>query len=327
MPADMLKRRLTLITVISIPALLLLILLLDPWNLRDRNSRSIALKNMEEVDRIVLIDSYNTSELSKENDSWYLFGREELNPVTVENLLYASTRLEVASIVDLTVFEEAHGTQEGSVELAFFRQDRVLLEFKMKKVSGKFLIHPSDSDEAFYVSLPGYPGLDLDRVFSANPDHYRDHLLIDLRPSDIRSVEIKLSSGEAFRFTRDQDGLISCEPANAETILPDAAPNELAIKLLFSYFTSIRYEEGAGILADSLLMDKARDHKTGSIEVVSASGEHHSLQVFSYHESPDSEAHLFRALVLYNEQQDALFVNYIYLDVLMRGLSHYFGEK
>jgi len=36
---------------------------------------------------------------------------------------------------------------------------------------------------------------------------------------------------------------------------------------------------------------------------------------------------MFRALVLYNNEPEPLVVNYIYLDVLMRGLSHYIGGK
>jgi hypothetical protein len=105
------------------------------------------------------------------------------------------------------------------------------------------------------------------------------------------------------------------------------SPNELGMKLLFSYFTSIRFEQRAGIPADSLIGAAAIERKLASVRVTSFSGEQHSMQVFSFHETPGSKPHLFRALVLYNDEQDALFVNYIYLDVLMRGLSHYFGEK
>jgi hypothetical protein len=64
-----------------------------------------------------------------------------------------------------------------------------------------------------------------------------------------------------------------------------------------------------------------------TIELESTQGEHHTLQVFPYHVSPGSDPHLFKAMVLYNQEREALVVNYIYLDVLMRGLSHYIGEK
>ncbi len=317
------NRRPILVLFIVISAVLLLILLADPLKLREQGSGSVALKNMEEVDRIVLLDSYNTTELNRRDGAWYLFGAEPVSPVAVENLLIAASRLEVSSILTYEESGESNQALEDFKEVTFFRGDKVLLAYRLKTESGRSLLHPIASDKAFYLALPGYPDLDLDRVFSATPDHYREHLLIDLRPSDISSIEIELSSGDAFRFSQDMEGHITCDPLNDSTILPQTAPNELAMKLLFSYFTSIRYERRAGIPADSLLVTNS----LFTVGVTSLSGEHHSMQVFPYQEIPGSKTDLFRALVLYNDEQDALFVNYIYLDVLMRGLSHYFGEK
>ena len=327
------NRRPILVLFIVISAVLLLILLADPLKLREQGSGSVALKNMEEVDRIVLLDSYNTTELNRRDGAWYLFDAEPVSPVAVENLLIAASRLEVSSILSYEESGESNQALEDFKEVTFFSGDKVLLAYRLKTESGRYLLHPIASDKAFYLALPGYPDLDLDRVFSASPDHYREHLLIDLRPSDISSIEIELSSGDAFRFSQDMEGHITCDPLNDSTILPQTAPNELAMKLLFSYFTSIRYERRAGIPADSLLVtnsllvaDSTRQ-KMATVGVTSLSGEHHSMQVFPYQEIPGSKTDLFRALVLYNDEQDALFVNYIYLDVLMRGLSHYFGEK
>ena len=321
------NRRSILVFFIVILAVLLLILLADPLQLREPGSRSIALKNMEEVDRVVLVDSYNTTELNRSDAGWYLFGSEPVSPVSVENLLITASRLEVGSILAYEEFKESVDSQEDSREITFFKGDKLLLAYGLKTMSGKFLLHPIPSERAYYVALPGYPDLDLDRVFSATPDHYREHLLIDLRPSDISSIEIDLASGEAFRFSQDIEGLITCDPLNDSTILPDGAANELSTKLLFSYFTSIRYEQRAGIPADSLLAADTISKKMATIGVTSFSGEHYSLQVFSHHAFPGFKPDLFKALVLYNDEQDALFVNYIYLDVLMRGLSHYFGEE
>ena len=327
MPADMQKHRSLLLLVILIPAALLVIMLAGPWKPGQRDARQIALRKVEEVDRIVLADPYNTVELTGVDSSWYLFGSEAVSPVTVENLLYTASRLEVSSIVDREEFELSADSRGDIKELAFFRGDKVLLSLRLRSVSGRFLLNPAGSERAYFVSLPGYPGLDLDRIFSANPDHYRDHLLIDLRPSDIRSIEIALAGGEAFRFSQDQEGNIRCQAENDSTILPRSTPNELAMKLLFSYFTSIRYEQRSGIAAASIPGEDGRIQELATISVSSFKGEQHRMRVFSYRSEPDSEPDLFRALVLYNDEQDALFVNYIYLDVLMRGLSHYFGEK
>ncbi|MCD4709807.1 MAG: DUF4340 domain-containing protein, partial [Bacteroidales bacterium] len=314
------NRRPILVISILILALLFLILLTNPRNLWERENRSVALRNTEDVDRIVLVDFYNSTELTTGDGSWYLFGTEPVNPVTVDNLLIAASRLEVSSIVGNEVYEGADEPQGDTREVTFFKGDKVLLTYGLRVVSGRYLVHPHDSETAFYVVLPGYPGLVLDRVFSATPDHYREHLIMNLRPSEISGIDIDLASGEAFRFTQDQKGNIRCDPANELTRLPDGVPNELAMKLLFSYFTSIRYEQIAGIPIDSLSGAINDGRKMATIGVESFSGERYSLQVFSYHEMPGSEPHLFRALVLFNDAQDAMIVNYIYLDVLMRGL-------
>lgn len=316
-----------LLLFLSILAALVLILLIGPWDLLKGNSGQIALKNMEEVDRIVLVDPYNNAELNLRNGTWYLFGSEEVSPLSVQNLLFAASRLEVASITDLELFQSPGDLEEDIRDISFYRGDRVRLGFRLITANGRYLVNPTGSEKAFYVSLPGYPDLDLDRVFSATPDHYREHLLIDLKPSDISSISIELASGEAFQFKQDAEGQIICMPANESTRIPDTALNELAMKLLFSYFTSIRFEQRAGISADSLEGGEVPVQKMATVQLTSFSGEHHSMQVFPFHEFPGSEPHLFKALVLYNDEQDALFINYIYLDVLMRGVSHYFGEK
>jgi hypothetical protein len=327
MHADMQKRRSILYLFILVLSLALVALLIAPWKLIEKDGRRIALKNIEVVDRMVLQDSYHTTELIRRDGNWHLFGTEGVSMVSVENLLFAAGRLAVASITDPEGFESAGESMEEFREVTFYKGERILLRFRLKKASGKILLHPEGSRKAFYVSLPGYPDLDLERVFSANPDHYREHLLIDLRPSEIRSIAIELAGGESFRFTQDEKGQIICQAANESTRIPEGEPDELAIKLLFSYFTSIRYEQRTSIKADTLLQDQALAGQMARVSLQAFSGEQHSMRVFPYYETPGAEAHLFKALVLYNQEQEALVINYIYLDVLMRGLSHYFGEK
>ena len=318
------NRKLIFALASLILAILLMLLFVKPWN---RQGSEVALRDMSQVDRIVLADPYYSSELLKVDDSWLLFGTEPVNLLEIDKLLIAASRLEIASILG----SEAHVTSDslqGDLRIVtFFRGEKVLLSYGLKSVAGRFLLIPPDSESSFFVTVPGYAGLDLSRVFSSSPDHYRDHLLMDLRPSEISIIEIDLATGEAFRFMQDRKGNIRCEPGNEHTVLPQGEPNVLSMQLLFSYFTSFRFEEGSGISSDSLRGSAQGELKLATIGLESFSGESHSLEVFSYHEIPGSEPHLFRALVLHNDEQEAIFVNYIYLDVLMRGLSHYFGEK
>ena len=159
------------------------------------------------------------------------------------------------------------------------------------------MVSPAGTDHNFSVSISGYPERSLDKVFSNNANHYRKHLLIDLLPSEIAKIDIELQSGRAFQFLQDENGEISCFPANDETQLPSGSLDEISTRLLFSYFTAIRYEQGAGISSSALRTAGVHNSGIATIHVRSFQGENHTLEVFPYHENPGAEAHMFRALV------------------------------
>ena len=77
---------------------------------------------------------------------------------------------------------------------------------------------------------------------------------------------------------------------------------------------------------DSITVQAEHSNRIARLLVVSHQGEEHTLQIFPFREKSADVAHLFKALVFYNNDPGALIVNYIYLDVLMRDLPHYFGE-
>jgi hypothetical protein len=256
-----------------------------------------------------------------------LFGEEACNQVSVDNLLVAASRLQINSMLALDQ-ENALGAGTGEArKISWFKGAKLLLSYDFFSFSDDYLVIPPRSDKAFYVSVAGYPDLKLNKVFSSASMHYRKHLLIDLLPKEISSISIQLPSGEDFRFRQDSLGNIELEVNEEFALAPGQSLNELSIRLLFSYFTSIRFERKAGIPADSLIGPGSGSAPLAILQVSSFEGEEHQLKVFPYHESPGEKAHLFKALVIYNQEPEALLVNYIYLDVLMRGLSHYLGEK
>ncbi len=321
------KRR-TLILIVSLLALLVtLILIKDPWTTMGNEKQNVALKDMASVDRIVLADAYDSTELIRKGEHWLLFGEEPCNQSTVENLLIAASRLQIASMLSSESFESNTEQKGKTRNISWYKGKSEVQSFAFTTVSGKFLVKAPGAERAYYVSVSGYPDLNLDKVFSSASNHYREHLLIDLLPYEISLIQIQHASDEAFRFLQDSVGNIRMEVCEETDQFREVKNNELAIRLLFSYFTSIRFEKKSGIAADLLTGPDSGSQPIATLQVASFAGEDHSLTVYPYFESPGDEAHLFRALVIYNQEPEALLVNYIYLDVLMRGLSHYLGEK
>jgi hypothetical protein len=313
MSSSPIKKIVTVIASIIVLVVLLLVFA-DPWSTMRGNSRQVALKSPGEVDRIVVAGRMDTTVLSKNNGIWILHGGEEAGKVPVENLLIAAERLEISSIISA---DSDSGDKAGRT-VSYYKGDKILLTYELHAKGGQFLLTSAGSENSYFVSVSGYPGLNLEKVFSSAPNHYREHLLIDLLPSEISKIEIELDDGDRFCFEQDLEGNIT---------LSAGKPNELAVRLLFSYFTSIVYEDKSGITAASLFQADSSLQAMALLHIESHGGEKHSLRVFPYVENQGEQAHMFKALVFYNNEPEALIINYIYLDVLMRDLSHYVGDK
>jgi hypothetical protein len=308
-----------IVSVVLIIALL--IVFTDPWSTLRRDSRHIVLEDPSAIDRISLADAFDSTLLVRKDTAWLLFGSEPVNPVAVANLLFAAGRIQINSI--LTGPPDLEG--KTICRVRFFKGDRPVLQYAFISDGKQFLIRPLGSERAYYVSLSGYGGLDLGRVFSSAANHYREHTLIDLLPSEISLIEVDLRGSEPYRFEQDTRGDIRCLLPERDSIIPPGRLNELSIRLLFSYFTDIRYERRSGIPVSRLTGPGAESPPLARLLVVSREGEKYLLLVFPYYGEGGKQADMFRALVAYNDRPEALIVNYIYLDVLMRELSRYFA--
>jgi len=319
MPGDMNTRKYIWMVVSAVLILVILLIFTDPWSTLRQDGKRMILHQPGAVDRIELTDAFDTTVLVRKDNRWLLFDREEVNPVAVENLLFAAEKLQINSILN----EQAEEGPEGR-NIRFYSGNRLMLDYTLFSRNQNYLLRPEGSTRTYYVSVSGYTGLDLGRIFSVASNHYRRHLLIDLLPSDISMIGIELDNGEAFRFDQDSAGNITCSATNADTAVPERSPADLAVRLLFSYFTAIRYEEKSGIMRDENRIRVGNKDMLAKLHVESFRGESYSLQVYPYCTSPGAEPDMFRALIFFNDEPEALIVNYIYLDVLMRDLSHYF---
>jgi len=297
----------------------ILLVFTDPWSTLRRERPRITLQDPTKTDRIILSDFYDSTLLVREGETWFIRGEEKVNPVTVENLLYAAERLQINSI-----YPEAGEWNDGTERsVRFYSGDKAILSIEVKSRGDHFLVRPLGVDRIFSVSLPGYAGLDLDRVFSSAVNHYREHLLLDLLPSDILHIEVERRDETPFRFSMDDQGEIRCTLPGLDSTLASEILDDLSIRLLFSYFTSIRYE---GETEDAQVDLKGGSWEEGwlaRLYVESRQGEKHTLQVYSLPGEEGEGIHMFLALVVHNDHPGPLVVNYIYLDVLMRDLSHY----
>jgi hypothetical protein len=305
---------------VVVSALLIVVLLLvftDPWSTLRKEWSGIVLKDPGKIDRIDLWDSFDSTTLARAGDQWLLFGNEEINPTALENLLYAAQRIQVSSVLS------APPDMEGGTRIRFSRSGETVMEYELLVDVDRYMIRNSRNGKTCFVSVPGFAGLRLERVFSAASNHYRQHILIDLLPSEIATIRVDRGDGQSYWFRQDREGNLEGKILSPGGSQEPGKMDELAVRLLLSYFTAIRFEERTGIGVESLSGDGS-EQMIANLNVESHMGEKHSLRVYPYREKQGGETSLYKALVAYNDDPEALLINYLYLDVLMRDQSHYF---
>jgi len=295
------------------------ILLIDRGNTLKREQRSIVLENPGKVNRIVLKNQYDSTFLFKSGSSWYISETGPAGMTAVENILFAAGHLSVRSILSA----ESISSEWEGVSVIFMRDERELLKYNLYFNEGRHLLHLPGSEKFYLVSIPGYETIPLEKVFSPVTSHYHEQHLVGLLPGEISLLEVYLPAESHFMIRQDSKGTYECHDLEAGRRIPADSLDDRAIRLLLSYFAGIRYEQVYDEMDAASLRGDRGNGMMAKLVVMSFQGERYTLEVYPLPEGPGDRPDMFRALVIYNDRPDVLIVNYIYLDVLMRGLEHY----
>jgi len=315
----MISGKLKWIGIAALGLLLLLVLWFQPWSERKEGFEGLLLENRQRVTHIEIVLEFDTIVFQKEAGTWNM-GGEVLNQKAVENLLIGAGRMTKQSIVPIAELKQA----PAAIAFRFKEGKRTIVHFKFASDSLGYFIFRDAESLAYGIEIAGYEGFHLERIFSSNPNHYREHLLIDLLPDEVRLVRIEPISGTAFEARQDSTKDITIIELPSGNDLTEKM-NEQEIRLLFSFFNAIRYEEQIPITEPRAReMEKA---PMAVVEVGDFNGNTWKMQIFPWIKEGTSEADLFHALVKFSDPSSLLTVNYFHLDLLMRGLENYIDQK
>ena len=319
-----------------------LVWLMDPWSTTGSGLSALLPQEPEKVTEVQVISEFDTLVFHRSDSLWTMEG-EEMNPGAVENLVYAASRLSLRSILPAGEVKEP-GT---ALEILFRKGNRESGHFFFASSASGYLVVAPGGDQYFGVELPGYSGVSLEKFFSGNADHYRQHLLADLLPSEIALVEVTPWKGTAFVVSQDSAYNISVRLAETGAGVT-AEVDEHKIRMLLSYFNAIRNDRVAGpgevvpgsvhgaVAAGNLPGAADADGLHGeavsgsvlpapwaSVAVTTFDGVRRQFDVYQWVKAGAEGPDLFEALVVFNGRPLLLVMNYYYLDLLVRGLEDY----
>ncbi len=289
--------------------------LINPWSTTGGGLSSLLPQEPGKVTEIQVSSGMDTLVFTRADSAWYMEG-EAMNTDAVENLLYASSRLAMRSIVPFDEVKEIG----AAVEVQFRKGKREAGRFFFAPSGSGYIVFTHGAEQCYGVELPGYSGLSLEKIFSGNPDHYRKHLLADLLPSEIAFVEVKPREGTAFVALQDSVYDVRVMRGADGTDIT-AEVDERKVRMLFSYFNAIRYSRVAG--PGDVVEDALPSEPWASVVVTTFDGVRRKFDIYQWVKPGEVVPDLFEALVIFNERPLLLVVNYYYLDLLVRGLEDY----
>lgn len=295
------------------------IILSDAWSTTGTDLESIRNDAFDKTDRVAIYHPFDTLIFEKRGEQWW-YGTEELEQKAVENLVYASGNIRLRSILPMDQLD----TVIHQTGFAFFHGDKETSRLEFLETPRFGLVHAVGASETYAVLVPGFEQLDLRKVFQSDADQYRKQLIISLLPNEIQSIQVSPIRGSGFMVRQDSVHNLTVNALQDEMASPDSMSglrrevDERKMRLLFSYFNPIRFNRVIG----------TRELITGEealaeVLVTDWSGGVYRMRVYPIHGEGETEPDLFQAKVLFNDEARLLEVDYIYLDLIIRGLESY----
>jgi len=294
----------------------------------DKEASDFGLKDTASIDKIFLADKEGKTILLERNPTtgWTLNGKYHVRPDAIEMLLYTIRMVEVKSPVSKS------GTN-SVIKIMAAKSTKIEIYSKGKKVKQYYVGHATQDhmgtfmlltnpetdenyEEPFITHIPGFDGFLTTRYNVDNVD-WRDRLMIDFRPPQIKQIKLDLhempdSSFVIDLFSMQRFGIKSLKTGKQIPF------DEEKIKQYIAYFQNVNCEvvlDKEHRLVDSL---KASAIPFASLTIVDRNNKP-SVTEF-YHKFP-IRAKNEEYGVDYKYDPDRLFVKYNESDY---GVAQYF---
>ncbi|MBA4239458.1 MAG: hypothetical protein C0448_01940 [Sphingobacteriaceae bacterium] len=215
----------------------------------DKEASSFKYKDTASIDKIFLADKDGGQVLvEKKEGRWILNGKHNVRPDVIELLLYTIASVEVRSPV-------SKNGKNSVIKIMSSKSTKIEIYSKGEKVKQYFVGHPTQDhfgtymiltnletgenyEEPFITHIPGFDGFLSTRYNTAEID-WRDRLLINYRPPQIKQIKLELHEMPDSSFIID---LFSMQRFGLKTKKGSLPYDEASMKQYIAYFQNVNCE-------------------------------------------------------------------------------------
>ena len=302
--------------LISVPALLLLyFLIFSPRGFLSGGNTAIQITDTASVNRIEIFGKDTVLLERAEGGYWMLSDNYKVNPVSISNFLYSFMKMQVKGIS-----YKADSSVKASVKIRIY-SGRKKHFFRFYPADGNNLIHREGSGKIFSVEISGHTETDLSQVFSDDPDHWKDRMIMDFLPDEISVIEVRhpANPGNDFMIRMENKVPVMYE-SDGSTRIPPGMLDPEKMNMFTSYFINIFYDKT--LKNSDSEWQSAAEIPSHIITVTPVTG--NAVKMAVYPLQKEGSTDIFRAGIRMNDQQELLVARYIAIDLILRKKSDFF---
>ncbi len=303
--------------LVALGFLIIIFLILNPGNFLKVGQSGIQISDTTSVSRIEIYGRDTIFLVRKVPGQWILNGKYKANLISVHNFLFCFQKMTIRGISKNLELND-HDT--SSVRIKIFAGKRKYF-FRFYPANGNNLLHREGSKKIYSVELSGADADKLSKVFSDNPDNWRDRTIIDLLPDEIFMVKVlhPHSLNEDF-VIRMENKIPLLFESDGKTRIPDQIVDHEKLLMYVSYFINIFYDYS---IQDDLPAGYSfAESPDYIITIIPVSADSVKMAVFKFFK--DNKVDIFKAGIKLNDNPQILVTRYIAIDLILRKKSDFF---
>ncbi len=309
----------------------------------DKDASDFGFKDTASIDKLFLADKNGkTILLERKPEGWLVNSKFPARPDVIELLLYTIRMVEVRSPVSKT-------SRNNVIKVMATKSTKIEIYSKGKKIKQYYVGHTTqdhagtymlltnlDTDEnyaePFITHIPGFEGF-LTTRYNTNELEWRDRLIINYRPPQIKQIKLELHEMPDSSFVID---LFSMQRFGLKTLSGKSIPfEEDKIKQFIAYFQNVNGEivmnksdkiidslSTSGVPFAALTITDRNDQKgmTYFYHKQSSTAQNEKYGV-AYHYDPD------RLFVKYNQDKDYALAQFYVFGKILQTYAYFMPRK
>lgn len=193
------KRTLFIISIILLGGISAYLAIFRTKGTISSSGSKFAINDPSKITRIIIEDSYNKISIVKEAKEWKI-GNIPVDQQKITDALLLASYVETKAPAPIEYADSITACLQNGANVTFYQGRKIVKAYTLCKYNKALYARNSNSQKLFRISVRGHSTVDLTAVFNSKIQKWRENIIIDLAPSDIKEISINYKNSDRKGF-------------------------------------------------------------------------------------------------------------------------------